>query len=234
VAQLDSVRGHFLRGEILARDACWIRLDATPRYHAALSLQGAQLEEYARTISGRQSYRGVIDAQIEFNGQGNDVRNLQGGGAARVTQGDLGELPPVLRLAKVVNSFATFNVAAPDRQRTPGKTAFDSADIAFTIRNGSTTFDPIKFTGNAFSLQGKGTMDPQGNLDLRLNVLWGRDRFHFPLVSDFTREASTPFLIARVQGTPAYPRPSIEPLPLFSELLRALGRGPALRQGQID
>jgi hypothetical protein len=234
VAQLDHVKGRFLRGEILARDACWIRLDATPRYHAALSLQGAQLEEYARTISGRQSYRGAIDAQIELNGQGNDVRNLQGRGEAHVTQGDLGELPPMLRLAKVVNTFANLNVVAPDRPRAPGKTAFDSADVAFTIKNGATTFDPIKFTGNAFSLQGKGTMDPQGNLDLRLNVLWGRDRFHFPLVSDFTREASTPFLIAHVQGTPAYPRPHIEALPLFSELLRALGRNQANRQDRAD
>jgi hypothetical protein len=225
VAQLDNVKGRFLRGEILARDACWIRLDPTPRYHAALSLQGAQLEEYARTISGRQSFRGLINAQIELNGQGNDVRNLQGGGDAHVTQGDLGELPPVLRLAKVVNTFANLNIASPERPRTPGKTAFDSADITFTIKDGATTFDSIKFTGNAFSLLGHGTMDPQTNLDLRLNVLWGRDRFHFPLVSDLTREASTPFLIAHVQGTPAYPRPYIEPLPLFNELLKVLGRG---------
>jgi len=232
VAQLDSISGQFLRGEILARDACWIRLDATPRYHAALSLKGAQLQEYARTIPGRQSYSGLINAQIELDGRGNDVRNLHGRGEAHITQGDLGELPPVLRLAKVVNSFANLNIATPDRPRTPGKTAFDSADVAFTIAHGATTFDPIKFTGNAFSLQGQGTMDPQGNLDLRLNVLWGRDRFHFPLVSDLTREASTPFLIAHVQGTPAYPRPDIEALPLFNELLKALGRGRAERQPQ--
>jgi len=232
VARLDSVSAKYLGGEILARDACWIRLDATPRYHAALSLQGAKLEEYARTIPGRQSYRGNISAQIELNGRGNDVRNLDGRGEAHITKGDLGELPPVLLLAKVINSFANMIIATPDRPRTPGKTAFDSADVAFTIAHGATTFDPIKFTGNAFSLQGQGTMDPQGNLDLRLRVLWGRDRFHFPLVSDFTREASTPFLIARVQGTPAYPRPDIETFPLFSELLKKIARDRAERQPQ--
>ena len=232
VAQLDSVSARYLGGEILARDACWIRLDATPRYHAALSLQGAQLQEYARTIPGRQSYRGNVSAQIELNGRGNDVRNLDGRGEAHITQGDLGELPPVALLAKVINSFANMIIAMPDRPRSPGKTAFDSADVAFTIAHGATTFDPIKFTGNAFSLLGQGTMDPQGNLDLRLRVLWGRDRFHFPLVSDFTREASTPFLILRVQGTPQYPRPDIKALPLFSELLKALVGGRAERQPQ--
>ncbi|MFI5459550.1 MAG: AsmA-like C-terminal region-containing protein [Isosphaerales bacterium] len=232
VAQLDSISGVFLKGEILARDECWIRLDAAPRYHAALSIQGAKLQEYAHTIPGRQSYSGSINAQIELNGQGSDVRNLDGRGDAHITQGDLGELPPVLRLANVVNRFANLNIATPDRPRTPGKTAFDSADVVFRIAHGATTFDPIKFTGNAFTLLGKGTMDPQGNLDLRLNVLWGRDRFHFPLLSDFTREASTPFLIARVKGTPANPLPDIEALPLFSEMLRALGRGQVERQPQ--
>jgi hypothetical protein len=230
VAQLDSVSGRFLGGEIWARDACWIRLDATPRYHASLALQGAQLQEYARTIPGRQSYRGSINAQIELDGRGNDIRNLNGGGEAHITEGNLGELPAVLRFANVLNNFASLNLATSDRPRTPGKTAFDSADVVFKIAHGATTFDPIKFTGNAFSLLGQGTMDPQGNLDLRLNVLWGRDRFHFPLLSDFTREASTPFLIAHVKGTPANPVPNIQALPLFYELLKALGRSRVDRQ----
>jgi hypothetical protein len=232
VARLDSISGRYLGGQILARDACWIRLDTTPRYHAALSLEGAKLQEYARTISGVQSYRGTINAQIEIDGQSNDVRNLRGRGEAHITEGDLGELPPILRLAKMINTVANMNIATSAWPRTPGKTAFDSADVAFTIAHGATTFDPIKFTGNAFSLQGQGTMDPQGNLDLRLNVLWGRDRFHFPLVSDLTREASTPFLIVHVQGTPSYPRAYPETLPLFNELLKALGRRSAERQPQ--
>ena len=49
-------------------------------------------------------------------------------------------------------------------------------------------------------------MTPHGKLDLQLNVLWGRDRLHIPLLADFTREASTPILIVHVQGTPSYPQ----------------------------
>jgi AsmA-like C-terminal region len=213
-----------LGGELLSDDACWITLDATPRYHAALSIKGAKLEEYARTISGRQSYRGNIDATFELNGLGNDVRSLHGGGEAHITQGNLGELPAILRLAKGLTDINGFIFSPIDRPRTPRRTAFDSADVVFAIAHGQTTFDPIKFTGNAFSLQGHGIMNPQGNLDLRLNVLWGRDRLHIPLVSDFAREASTPILIAHVQGTPSYPQFDIEALPLFNELMKALGR----------
>ena len=101
----------------------------------------------------------------------------------------------------------------------------------FTISHGLTTFDPIKFTGNAFSLQGQGTMNPHGNLDLQLNVLWGRDRLHIPVLSDLTREASTPILIVHVQGTPSSPQYNPVPLPIFNEILRAFGRIGAERQG---
>jgi AsmA-like C-terminal region len=231
VARLDNVQGHFLKGELVGEN-CWVTLDATPRYHAALSIRGAQLQEYARTISGRQSYRGNINAGIELNGWGSDVRNLHGGGDAHITEGDLGELPPLFKLAtRIATTLNLPGLALTGRARGAGKTAFDTADVVFTIAHGLTTFDPIKFTGNAFSLQGQGTMNPQGNLDLQLNVLWGRDQLHIPLLSDLTREASTPILIVKVEGTPSYPQYSITPLPLVNKVLQALSRGRAERQG---
>ncbi len=105
-------RATILGGEVLADDACWINLDATPRYHVALSLRGARLEEYARTISGRQSYRGNVDARIAIEGLGSDVRSIQGRGEAHIAEGDLGELPPVLRVASsVFSSFPGINIA---------------------------------------------------------------------------------------------------------------------------
>jgi AsmA-like C-terminal region len=226
-ARLVSVQGRFLKGDFLGED-CWIALDANPHYHGKLLIRGAQLREYALTVSGHQSYQGSIDARFDLNGWGTDVRNLQGSGEAHITQGDLGELPLVLRLAK--NLPAVLTMPLTDRPRTTGKTAFDSADVVFTIAQGLTTFDPIKFTGNAFSLQGQGTMNPHGKLDLQLNVLLGRDRFHIPFFSDLTREASTPILIVTVRGTPSYPQYKIEPLPFFNELLKAVGRSRDDRQ----
>jgi hypothetical protein len=168
-------------------------------------------------LGGRRSFRGVIDAQLECNGLGSDLRTLEGRGEAHITQGDLGELPVVLRLAKLLN----VPNALSDVPRARIKTMFDSADVSFTIAHGLWTLDPIKFTGNAFSLQGRGTLDPQANLDLRLRVLLGRDRWHVPLFSDVTREASAQLLIVHVKGTPAYPDFKLEALP---QLKRDLGR----------
>ncbi|HMF37330.1 MAG TPA: AsmA-like C-terminal region-containing protein, partial [Isosphaeraceae bacterium] len=156
-AQLDSLRGKLLRGDLEGSGT--ISLDTTPKYSASLRLAGAQLEEYARTLPGRQSYRGALGAAIDLSGLGNNVRSIQGKGEAHITQGDLGELPVALRFINFLNS----NLSLLDSPRTSGKTFFDSADVAFRIDHGTAILDPIKLTGSAFSLQGSGNRDPLGN-----------------------------------------------------------------------
>ncbi|MGP0070234.1 MAG: AsmA-like C-terminal region-containing protein [Isosphaeraceae bacterium] len=195
VAELVDLRGRFLGGDLWGKG--WVSLDATPSYYATMTLHGAQLEEYARTLGGRQAYRGNIEAQLECSGLGSDLRTLQGHGEAHITHGDLGTLPVVFRIASLLNPTRTLS----DAPKAKIKTAFDSADVSFTIAHGLSTLDPIKFTGNAFSLQGRGTLDPQGNLDLRLPVLLGRDRFHIRGLSDLAREAGGQILSVRVTGT---------------------------------
>ena len=106
------------------------------------------------------------------------------------------------------------------------KTAFDSADVAIAIQNGESLLDPIKLTGNAFSLLGRGKLDVQGDLDLRLKVILGRDRIRVPIVSDVLREASGQIFAIRVRGTPAYPKFTLEPLPTLSEIPKSLNNLP--------
>ena len=48
---------------------------------------------------------------------------------------------------------------------------------------------------------------------MRLKVILGRDRIHVPIVSDVLREATGQIFAIRVQGTPAYPKFTLEPLP---------------------
>ena len=199
VAALSNIRGRLLGGEIIG--GFQVSLDRTPRYSATLELRGADLQSYAKSLPGRQRFQGQVSGKLNLNGLGNDLRTLQGEGEAHITQGDLGELPGFLALLKLLRlSPAT-------------KTAFDSADVAFRIENGKTLVDPIRFTGDVFSLHGRGTLDVQGDLDLRLHVLLGRDRFHLLLVSDALREASGQFFLVRVRGTPAFPKPDPRTLP---------------------
>jgi hypothetical protein len=217
VAALSNIRGRLLGGEILG--AFQVTLDATPRYVARLELGGADLQSYARSLQGHQRFRGKVSGKLDLSGLGNDLRNLQGQGEAHITQGDLGELPGFLPLLKIVKlSPAT-------------KTAFDLADVAFRIENGKTLLDPITFTGDVISFLGSGTLDVQGDLDLRLRVLLGRDRFHVLLVSDALREASGQIFRVRVRGTPAFPKPALEPLPMATDAFSTLGSRREQRRG---
>jgi hypothetical protein len=211
-ARLDDLKAKLLRGRLFGNGA--ISLNDTPKYNASLRLDGAELEEFARTQPGRQSYRGKLSAAITLSGLGTEVRSVQGKGEAHISEGDLGELPLVLRFAKVLN----INLAPTRSPRGSGKSAFDLADVVFQIDHGTAILDPIKFTGNAFSLLGRGSRDPLGNLDIRLKVLYGRDRFHLPVVSDLMREASGQFLIVRVEGTSAMPSFKLEALPQVQRL----------------
>ena len=68
------------------------------------------------------------------------------------------------------------------------------------------------------AFRAKGRRDPLGNFDLWLNVLYGRDRFHLPVVSDLMREASSQILVVRMLGTMSNPKFSLEPLPQFKQL----------------
>jgi hypothetical protein len=207
-ARLDSIRGELLGGKVTGRVS--VSLDTTPKYEATLTVTGADLQQYARTLSGHQSYRGLVNARIALNGSGGDLRTIQGDGEAHVVDGDLGQLPVFLRMVNVLQ-------LAPAT-----KTAFDSADVVWTIRNGRTDFHPVRLTGRPFSLMGPGTMDVQGDLDLRLRVLFGRDeRLHIGFLSDLVREASGKLWVVRVRGTPAFPQPKLEPLPE----LKLLGQG---------
>jgi hypothetical protein len=64
-------------------------------------------------------------------------------------------------------------------------------------------------------------------------VLLGRDRFHIPIVSDLSREASRPIVQVHVTGTMAHPDPKLEPLPpLQRDPARAERR--AARTGRME
>ena len=212
VARLKSVRGRLLGGELFGDGE--ITLADDPRYQASLRLTSGDLQAYARSLPGHQDFRGVVNARVEFNGWGSEIRNMQGRGEGHITEGDIGQLPTAFRLVKGLNQ-ALSRGASP---RGTGKTAFDSADLVFQIVNGTTNFEQIKLTGGAFSLVGRGTRDPLDNIDLRLEPIYGRGRFGVPVFSTLLREASGQLMVVRVRGTLTQPKVDLEPIPQIQRL----------------
>ena len=210
VAALTDLKGKLLGGDVFAKFR--ISLDDAPQYAASVQVLNADLQRYAMTQPHKQSYRGLVSGEIELSGMGSDFHTIQGKGGIRVTDGALGELPVVLRLVNKLN----FSSAA--------RTAFDSADVGINIVNGESTLDPIKLTGDTFSLRGRGTMDPQGDLDLRLSPVYGRDKIRVPFVSDAVREATGQLFVISIKGPIAFPMIRPEALPSTADALKLLNR----------
>lgn len=220
LVELPSVQAVILGGN--ANGSMNVQIAQEPQYQASIKLTGLDLAQYARTVPGPQNIKGRVTGQIDLEGRGSDARNLKGQGSAEITQGDLGELPDFLRFVKALNLSPTT------------RTAFDSAQVGFQIDRGMTTFNPIKFQGDAFSLDGDGEMSPRGDLDVHLKVIYGRDRFKLPVLSDAIKEATGQLLQVRISGTPAFPEFHLDVLPSTFDALRTLGDDVAPPRSPLD
>jgi 4-amino-4-deoxy-L-arabinose transferase-like glycosyltransferase len=202
-ARLDQIKAKVLGGVLSGHVRA--TLDATPLYSVRLDLQKADLKEYAMNQPGHQTFRGLVNAQVDLSGVGYDPYAITGSGMAQIAQADLGTLPIALRFV---------NVLKPARDaRKEAKTAFDSADLAFAVKDGHTTLDPVRLVGNAISLDGKGSVDVRGEVALKLKILPGRDERHVPLLSDLAREFFGQIVVVRVQGSVAAPTFNLEYIP---------------------
>ena len=187
-------------------------LDATPRYDIELQVNNAELGEYAKTLPGHQTFKGRVSGQTRLNGFGYDLRSLNGSGSAKVADGDLGTLPPILRLGNILK-------VAENK-----KTAFDAAEVDARITNGETTLKPVRLIGNTISLDGGGTLDVRGILNVKLEVVPGRDTRQFPLFNDLTREFGGLFGAVRVEGPIVSPSSRLEAVPIVGASLRGPSR----------
>lgn len=215
LVRLDEIRGNILGGTLAGKVRS--TLDVSPKYTASLTVQGVDLEQYARTVPGRQRLKGKLSGKVGLSGVGYDLHTIQGDGDAEIAGGDLGTLPLFVRLLKALRLSAAT------------KTAFDSARVAFTLQNGEANLDPVKLTGDAISFQGKGTIDLQGDVDLTLNPLAGRDeRLHVRGVSDAFRTLVGQLAVIHVKGPAQSPKITAVPLPGASrplgEMVKGIGR----------
>lgn len=218
-ARLTELDGTLLGGKLNGWVA--VDLDTTPKYATALAIDGVDLRKFTATVPGKQNVRGQVSGTVALEGVGNDLKTLQGNGSVKITDAELGALPPALQIFKLLQARNALKLTRPT------KTAFDAADVSFRIQEGRAQLDPIRFTGDAFSLHGSGHVDLTGDLDLRLKPLYGRDRFHLGMVSDAMREASGQVFDIHVTGPATMPRFSLEALPQAADAGKRLLSRPA-------
>ena len=198
LARFKNLKGVLLGGSI--EGAVELSLDSSPKYAAKFRSATPSSPSTPRPRPDARRSEDESPATSSSPASAATSTPSKARGKATCAMETWVTLPGFLRFVKVLNlSQAT-------------KTLFDTADVEFKIPNGQTLLNPIVFKGDAFSLHGSGTLDPQSDLNLRLRILFGRDAIHIPLISSATRELSGQVLAVRVTGPPAYPQFKLEAL----------------------
>jgi hypothetical protein len=110
--------------------------------------------------------------------------------------------------------------------REPDRTAFSASDIRFRIEGPHLYFDPINFSGDAISLEGKGEMDFQTAIRLRFRAQLGRNELQLPVLREVLGGASEQIMIIHVEGTLEDPITRREPFPVVQQALQGFRSDP--------
>jgi hypothetical protein len=167
----------------------WIDLGTSQRFELNATLSDANLSRLAQQwVPGRQNVAGTMQASISLRGQGRSLNALGGHGSVQLRNADIYELPVMIAMLKILS------VRSPDRK------AFSESRMDFVVQGPHLYFDPITFTGDAISLEGKGEMDFQTVLHLQFHARLGRNELNLPLIKDLLGGASEQIMMIHIDG----------------------------------
>lgn len=152
--------------------------------------------------------RGVIDARLTVAGLSGDLSSRSGGGAIRISNGDIIKLPMMLPLIQVSN----FQIPSKDRL------GYMQSD--FTITGDTAVFDHVSLLSDSVAIVGAGTLKWPGlNLDMKFN---SRSNSRIPILSGVIEALRNEIVSTRVKGTLSAPVVSEQPFTGTRELLDRL------------
>jgi hypothetical protein len=161
----------------------------------------------------RHDISGRTYADIRLEGNSLGAHTFLGNGNVQLRQANLYELPLVARLLKVL-TISPLNA-----------TAFTESDVNYHIEGDRMYFDRISFTGDAFSLDGKGEMTLDGGLNLAFYTEIGRNDFKDLILRPLIKEAGKRLVQINVTGTVADPNIERQLAPQLNETLQTIFPG---------
>lgn len=193
----------------------WVSLGTEPRYELSATLSQADLSRCAQEmLPGQQNLSGQVLATVNLGGRGRSLNSLGGKGSIHLRNADIYELPVMISLLKILSI------------REPDRTAFSASDIRFRIEGPHLYFDPINFSGDAISLEGKGEMDFQTAIRLQFRAQLGRNELQLPVLREVLGGASEQIMIIHVDGTLENPVTRREPFPVVQQALQGFRSDP--------
>jgi hypothetical protein len=180
-------------------------------FSGSFNVDRMELREYAldtqsfseKTLSGKVS----LELQ-DLSGRSGDGATVRGRGKLQVREGVLWDVP-------VFVSLFTFNPQDLFKAKNP----FDAGTVEYEIRDRKFRISSLAFTSKTVSLAGRGRINFDGDMHLRLKVksgpLFGIDFFITDWVGDFWDFLTGAFVGVDVAGPFDKPVVSAKPLPGF-------------------
>jgi hypothetical protein len=174
-------------------------------------IRGMSIESLCQDLGAGPEIRGRAFADVEFQSRSSSFREFTAAGSAGVRDGDLGDLPPVANIPALLGSLLPF----------ARKPTFERADVTFTVVDETVRARRLLMSGPLFDMEGHGTLDFSGNLDVTLSpqfiksmVLPGA--LQVPGLGDILglfRE--DPLYVIRIWGGLDDPKTVLDPLPFL-------------------
>ena len=176
-------------------------------YQVFVELEKGLLERYAQQyMQGQSNLAGVMNGWIILRGKGSGVERMEGEGKLRIAPAALYELPLFVQMFSL------------PQLRVPDKTAFEQAELNFTVADERFDFKSIDLVGDAMSLRGRGYVRFDGGMELGFGSQPGRGRRRM-LQNLFM---GTEWIAVRVTGNVGNPNVAYIPLPDLDDAMRQL------------
>lgn len=199
------------RGEVLVRHK-------NITYNMNLGLENGNMAQAIRELrsGGEKSFgpkerkiSGRLDISANINGAGRNPDTLSGEGKVLISDAYLYDTPMMLQVLQVLSI------------REPDKNAFSKSEIQFRLQGKKMLLNKVKFEGTAFSLEGNGDLQLEGNqrLSLILKTKLGDHKNRIPLFSDVIRGVGKELNDIHIEGPLSNPEIVTNPLPRVRDAL---------------
>jgi hypothetical protein len=155
---------------------------------------------------------GKLSVQIDLQGSANNWSSMEGNGKAWLRGSKLYELPFMIKL------FGSLSVR-------PDDSAFNSADISFSIDGDRIPVNDLQLDGNLLSMRGSGWVNMRRELSLDLYANVGRHSLIGSVVRPFTQHRAANLMRVQVSGTTNNPQ-MIKSVPLMDSLEHVFPESP--------
>lgn len=191
-----------------------VMLEEQPSFSVQAKINGVDLHRFCvESVPGPQKLQGHIDASARLTGTAAGLHTLNGDGQVQLTNADIGELPVIVALLKVLNL------------KRPDTNAFTKSDLTFHIEGEHVILKNIEFSGDAISLVGDGEANLSTDINLKLQPIVGRSDLQLPAWKRLMGGASEQIMQIHVTGTLADPKSKREAFPTINEALQTIQTG---------